>query len=103
MRRGVGEVDSRGVHRLVIVGRAGAGPTVPHAETTVDHVNLDRYEGGGPGVQGAAGVEVRVWRRLGVLGEYKYTRATPHIEVAGGEAMIPVRSHHLVTGLTVRF
>ncbi len=103
VRRGIGEPDARGVRRLALVFRGGAGPTVPHIESTVDHVNLEQYEGGGPAVQGTAGVELRVWRRLGVLGEYKYTRATPHVAVAGGEAVIPARSHHLVTGLTARF
>jgi len=103
LRRELGPVDAQGTRRFVAVVRAGAGPTVPHAESTVDHVNREQYETGGLGVQAAAGLEVTVWRGLGVLGEYKFTGATPQIEVAGGQATVPVRSHHLVGGLAYHF
>ena len=103
LRRELGPVDSRGRSRLVAVVRAGAGPTVPHAESTVDHVNRDQYEGGGLGAQAAGGLEMTLWRGLGVIGEYKFTWATPRIDVAGGQATVPARSHHLVGGLTYRF
>ena len=103
MRREFGSVDSRGIRRYVAVVRAGAGPTIAHAESTVDHVNRDQYESGGLGAQAAGGFEVMVWRGLGVLGEYKFTWATPQIDVAGGEATVPARSQHFVGGLTYRF
>lgn len=103
LRRELGPVDSQGMSRLVAVVRAGAGPTVPHAESTVDHVNLDHYESGGLGAQVAGGLEMTLWRGLGVIGEYKFTWATPRIDVAGGQATVPARSHHLVGGLTFRF
>ena len=103
LRRELGPVDSQGTRRFVAVIRVGAGPTVPHAESTVDHVNSDHYETGGVGAQVAGGLEVMVWRGLGVMGEYKFTWATPQIDVAGGQATVPARSHHLVGGFAFRF
>ena len=104
LRRELGPVDSRGMERFVVVVRAGAGPTVAHAESTIDHVaNRDEYQSGGLGTQVAGGIEATVWRRLAVLGEYKFTWASPQIDVAGGQATIPSRSHHVVGGLAYRF
>jgi len=103
LRRELGAVNSQGVRRFVAVVRAGAGPTLPHAESTIDHVNRDQYQTGGLGAQAAGGLEVIVWRGFGFLGEYKFTWATPQIDVAGGQATVPARSHHLVTGFAYRF
>ena len=103
LRRELGPVDSQGLHRLVVVARAGAGPTVPHAESAVEHVNREEYQAGGLGAQVAGGVEAIVWRRLAILGEYKFAWATPTLDVAGGQATVPARSHHLVAGLGYRF
>ena len=103
LRREFGPLDSRGTRRYVAVVRAGAGPTIPHAESTVDHVNRDQYESGGLGAQAAGGLEATVWRGLAVLGEYKFTWATPELDVAGGQADVPVRSQHLVGGIAYRF
>ncbi len=103
LRRELGPVDSRGRHRFVVVARAGAGPTLPHAESTVENVNRDQYQSGGLGTQVAGGLEATVWRRLAVLGEYKFTWASPQLDVAGGQATIPARSHHVVGGLAYRF
>lgn len=103
LRREFGGIDSQGTRRYVAVVRAGAGPTIAHAESTIDHVNRDQYESGGLGAQTAGSVEVAVWRGLAVLGEYKFTWATPRIDVAGGQATVPARSQHLVGGLAYRF
>ncbi|MSO83266.1 MAG: hypothetical protein EXQ53_08235 [Acidobacteria bacterium] len=103
LRREFGPVDSGGTRRYVAVVRAGAGPTIAHAESTVDHVNRDQYESGGVGAQAAGGLEVAVWRGLAAHGEYKFTWATPELEVAGGQATAPARSQHLVGGLAYRF
>jgi len=103
LRRELGPVDAGGRPPFALVVRVGAGPTIPHAESTVEHVNRDQYESGGLGAQLAGGVEATVWRRLLVLGEYKFTWASPEIDVAGGQATIPARSHHVVGGLAYRF
>ena len=103
VRREAGPRDARGSRRLALVARAGAGPTTPHAESTVDHVNVDQYQSGGVGAQFGGGVELTVWRGLRAVGEYKFTWATPEIEVAGGSARIPARSHHAAFGVGYRF
>lgn len=103
LRRELGPVDAEGRPPFALVVRVGAGPTIPHAESTVEHLNRDQYESGGLGAQLAGGVEATVWRRLLVLGEYKFTWASPEIDVAGGQATIPARSHHVVGGLAYRF
>ena len=44
-----------------------------------------------------------LWRGFGALGEYKFTWASPELEVAGGQAKVPARSHHFVFGLKYGF
>ena len=103
-RHGFGPRDATGDHRLVGVVRAGAGPTLPHAESQIDNVYFEQYESGGLGVQVGGGIELSVWRRLGAIGEYKFTWASPDIEVAGGgNAKIPSHTHHLAFGVHYRF
>lgn len=92
-----------GRRRATASVRVGAGPTVPHAESTVGGVSREQYEYGGIGAQVGGGVELCVWRGLNVIGEYKFTETEARISVVGGEAVIPARSHHVVGGLAVRF
>ena len=102
MRREFGARHGAG-RRATAAIRIGAGPTVPHAESTINGVSRQQYEYGGIGAQVGAGVEVAVWRGVHVLGEYKFTGTTARISVDDGEAVIPARSHHGVAGVAVRF
>jgi opacity protein-like surface antigen len=81
----------------------GVGPTFPHAESTIGGVQREQYESGGIGAQVTGGLEIGLWRGLGLQGEYKYTWASPEIDIVEGTATIPSRSHHVVGGLTYRF
>ena len=103
LRREFGPVDAAGRRRFTLVARVGAGPTVAHAETTVENVNRDQYESGGLGAQVAGGFEATIWKGLAILGEYKFTRATPQLELVGGTITVPARSHQVVGGLGYRF
>jgi hypothetical protein len=103
LRRGLGAADGHGDHRFTGTLRAGAGPTLPHAKSTVEEEGREQYESGGIGLQGGAGVEVALGAGLRAFGEYKFTWASPHLDIAGGEAHIPARSHHVVGGLAYRF
>lgn len=103
VRRAFGPAAAGGTPRFVAVARAGAGPTLPHAESTIDGVDREQYERGGLGMQAAGGLEVALWRNLAAVGEYKWTWATPTIDVDGGQATIPSRTHHLAIGFAVRF
>jgi opacity protein-like surface antigen len=82
-----------------LIGRLGIGPTVPHAETTVGGRPRDGYELGAIALQAAAGVEMRIWERLSVLAEYKFTRTRQTISVDRGEARGLFASHHAVFGV----
>jgi len=88
--------------RAVLVGRAGAGPTLPHAETTIATVPREQYEFGGLGVQLAGGVEFALGSRFSALGEYKFTRARPEIDVDGGTGRMTARCHQMAFGLAIR-
>ena len=92
-----------GRRRAIASVRLGAGPTVPHAESTVGGVTREQYEYGGIGAQVGGSIEFAVWRSVYVLGEYKLTATDARISVDGGEAVIPARSHHVVAGMAVRF
>lgn len=51
---------------------------------------------GGIGAQATGWIEVGLWRGLSLQREYKFTWASPEIDVAGGEATIPSRSHTIL-------
>jgi hypothetical protein len=86
--------------RLGLVARAGLGPMRPHGETELDGRRLENYEWAGVGAQVAAGVELRLWRGLHGLLEYKLTSARPRIAVYAGEARVSTLSHHFAVGAT---
>lgn len=89
--------------RLALTARAGLGPTVPHGESTVRGESLDHYEPGALGWQISAGIEVRVAGGLHALMDYKYTRTTQTIGVAGGTIGTLARAHHVVFGVQYAF
>lgn len=83
--------------------RLGAGPTVPHPESLIQGEGRQHYQLGRAAMQAAAGLELRLWRGLHALGEYKFTRTRQEVDVAAGRAETLVRSHHGVFGLGYRF
>src|SRR5262249_258805 len=60
--------------RFILSARAGVGPTIPHTESNVDNHPQEQYETGRGAWQFSGGAEVRIWRQLYALGEYKFTR-----------------------------
>lgn len=85
--------------RTSATARAGAGPVVPHTETTVGGEAVDRYEWAGVGLHAAAGIDVSLGRRVSATLEYKITSANPRIAVAGGTGQTRATSHHVAFGL----
>jgi hypothetical protein len=81
--------------------RAGAGPTIPHAETTVLGESKAQYEYAGMGAGGAIGIEVRLHGRLSALGEYKVTLARPEVTLAHGTGRTTALTHHVTIGVIV--
>ena len=89
--------------RLVLVGRAGLGPTIPHAESRIDGAVHEGYELGALGLQMAAGIETRLIHQLSATAEYKVTHSNQHVAVSQGEASGEFTSHHGVFGRAWRF
>ena len=54
---------------VAFIARAGLGPTLPHAETTVLQQARDQYEYAGLGAHVAAGLDVRLRGRLSLVGD----------------------------------
>ena len=93
MRKEVGD------GRAAIIGRAGAGVTIPHTETTVLGGAVDQYEYAGPGVHAAVGLDLRMAGRLSFVTEYKFTWAKPEITIAGGRGQTTAFAHHVAFGV----
>jgi opacity protein-like surface antigen len=93
---------SRGTRaRVVVAGRFGAGPTIPHAESTIEgRQSAEGYAWGAPVWQAAAGVQVRLVTRLDAVSEYKFTRTRQSVDVDRGKADGVFASHHIVFGLS---
>jgi hypothetical protein len=89
------------VERLTITARAGVGPMLPHRETQVDGETEEGYQWAGLGVQAGGGLELRIWRRVNVVTEYKRTHARPRVSVHAGTAVVSADSHHLALGLSL--
>jgi hypothetical protein len=83
--------------------RAGAGASIPHAESTIQGRADEHYQIGNPAFQLAASIEVRAWHRLYWSGEYKFTRTHEHVDINSGSAATLLESHHIVTGPVIHF
>lgn len=95
----VGGRRTLGDGRLTLAARAGAGPTMPHAESQVLGRTRDLYEYAGIGMHAAAGVEVALGRGVAATTEYKFTWAKPEISLADGTGRTSAQSHHVAFGL----
>ena len=91
------------VSRLILSGRFGVGASIPHAESTIADVSREQYEWGALSLQGAGGVEFRLTKRLYLTGEYKFTRTVQEVSVVNGTVRTPLRTHHLVAGVSGHF
>jgi hypothetical protein len=100
LRRGhVSDADQR--HRWALTARGGFGPTLTHVEARVGTEATDAYQLAGPAWQAAAGGEVRLWSRLGVMGEVKWTTTHQNLQVGSAEVSGPFRARHLVAGVSL--
>jgi hypothetical protein len=85
--------------RFALIGRAGAGPMLPHGETTVIRESVDQYDWAGAGVQLAGGIDVRLAGRLSGTLEYRFGHARPEIAVADGTGRVSVNMHQVAFGV----
>jgi opacity protein-like surface antigen len=95
-------IDASGHARWLLIGRLGAGASIPHAESTIGGSHVEGYEWGAFSLQAAGGVEARVTTRLFVMTEYKLTRTVQDVIVSGGTARTPLTTHHIVAGIGLR-
>lgn len=102
-RRGFWRAENSNRNRLILTARAGIGPTIPHTESSIEGQRQEQYELGRLGWQLAGGAEVKIWRGLYGLGEYKYTQSRQTGKVSAGEAESFLRTHHGVFGLSYHF
>jgi opacity protein-like surface antigen len=89
--------------RFALVTRAGIGSTLPHAETNVLGAFRQQYEFAGLGIQGSAGVAIRLTRLISLEADYKLSNAQPKITVAGGTGQTTAVSHQVAIGLAFGF
>ncbi|HEV3468930.1 MAG TPA: hypothetical protein VG148_06385 [Pyrinomonadaceae bacterium] len=102
-RRGLWRGEDAPDGRLILAARFGAGPTLPHTESSVEGLRQEQYEVGRPAWQAAGGAELKVWRGLYALGEYKFTRTRQRGRIHSGTAESLLRTHHGVFGLSYHF
>jgi opacity protein-like surface antigen len=85
--------------RLALVVRAGAGATLPHAETNVFNEPKQLYQWAGAGYDAGAGVSVRLRGRWSAVVDYKVTHAKPRISLASGTGQTAALTHQVTVGL----
>jgi hypothetical protein len=85
--------------RVALTARAGAGPMVPHAETTVANESREQYEAGGLGYQLAGGVDIRLVGWLSAIVDYKFGHGRPTIDIVDGTGQTTANVHQLAFGL----
>ncbi len=102
LRHAFGECGDYRKARITALARAGAGPTLPHVESTIDGAGDERYERGALALQLAAGVDLRLWNRLHALAEYKFTRCRQSVSGARASTIDTLlASHHVVFGASI--
>jgi len=86
--------------RFILSARVGGGLTLPHPESTIDNREQEQYQSGRGVWQIAGSAEARIWRRLYVLGEYKFTRTRQRGKIFAGVAESLLRTQHGIFGLS---
>jgi len=89
--------------RLSLVTRGGMGTTLPHAETEVLGLSQERYEFTGLGVEGSAGLVMKLSRLLSLVADYKVSEARPRITVVSGTAQTRALTQQVAIGLALGF
>ena len=102
-RRGFASDANTGKSRLILTGRAGIGPTIPHTESNIEGNQQEQYERGRIGWQLAGSGEFKLFGGLHALGEYKYTQTRQRGKIFAGTAESFLRTHHGVFGLSYHF
>jgi hypothetical protein len=89
--------------RIALIGRAGAGPMLPHGESEIGGQAVEQYEVAGVGYQLAGGVDLRLYRGLSAIIDYKFGHASPEITIADGTGHTTGNLHQVAFGVAVGF
>ena len=89
--------------RLSVVGQLGVGTTLPHAETSVLGQASQHYEFAGLGVEGSAGVALKLTHLIAFVADYKVSDAHPRITVVAGTGQMSAISQQITFGLAFGF
>lgn len=84
---------------FTLIARAGAGPTVPHAESAIAGESREQYEYAGMGAHIAAGVDLRLRGKWSAIVEYKLTTAHPEMSIPDGTGSTSALTHQVAIGL----
>jgi hypothetical protein len=76
---------------------------IPHGESEIAGQMAEQYEVAGVGYQLAGGVDVRVYRRLSAIVDYKFGHASPEITIADGTGQTTANLHQVAFGVAVGF
>jgi opacity protein-like surface antigen len=80
----------------------GVGGLIMHPESKIGGRFFEQYEWNGFGWQGFVGSNFLITRRVGLFGEYRFTRTDADVTVVGGRAQTPLTTHHVVFGTLLR-
>jgi hypothetical protein len=85
-------------HRLLLIGRAGGGVTIPHVETVFEGVRKNGYQYGGPAWQVGGGVEYRIVAGLLAVADVRLTTAYERVLIGPDGSNGPHLSGPFMTG-----
>jgi hypothetical protein len=101
VRMPLGDGGGTALSRVAVIGRAGAGPMLPHAETNVGGRSREQYQRAGVGFQLAGGVDVRLAGWLSAIADYKFGHARPQIDIVDGTGQMSANVHQVAFGLAL--
>jgi hypothetical protein len=75
---------------------------MPGADIVMPGLNVQGYQFAGLGAQAGAGVDVRLSTWVSAMVEYKFTHASPELDLgAGGRGRMTANTHNLAMGITI--
>jgi hypothetical protein len=103
LRRNFLVEEEENIGRILLNSRFGFGTTFPHPEIEALGFTQQGYQDGRPAFQTGTGLEVRLWKRVYGLGEYKFTFTRQKPTIPNGTAETILATHHILFGTALHF
>jgi hypothetical protein len=103
LRRNFRIPEDENIGRILLNSRFGFGATFPHPEIQALGFTQEGYQDGRPAFQTGTGLEVRVWKKLYALGDYKFTFTWQKLDIPDGTAEAILATHHIIFGTALHF